>query len=286
MAKKKPGKGKIPGKKSPKTPVPYDQMSPEDQQKANDNALKKFYGQQGNSAGNALINKFLQPGSLGRVDTNLAGATENLGRYKELQDRYSTRDATQTDVMNRMQGGLEGYTAPQYQAQREQMQRGLDSNLNTSVSQLAKAQARGKVYGAAGVAQQQNLIRGNEDTKNNMAQDLYVKNIDEQQRRLGEYGAYGRGLNTEEHQRQLTNTQAYGDEESRLRQEELDRQKINLGQGNAETSAQIGAYLGAVGTGLEQENFKSSQRIQQQGINAITGGGRKKTKQAKTELQD
>ena len=263
--KTKPGSGK--NKADPNAGLTPEQIKA----KANEKALGDLYGNEGVNAGNALINKFLTPGALGRVSTDLPGSVENLGRYKELNDKYKSRDPMQADVLNRMQGGLEGYTAEQNQAQREQMTRGLQSNFVSSQAQLARAQARGKVYGAAGAAQQANLIRGNEDSRNNLEQDLMIKNIDEKRSRLNEYGQYGRELTGEEYDRQFQNTKAYADEEAKLRDEELGRQKINLGQANAETAAQIGAFTGAGATNLAQRNTTAAQDIQKQGIKAING---------------
>ena len=273
--KKKPGnnrgEGRNPnrGRGDPAAPT----LSPEEiKRQANEKALGDLYGAEGVNAGNALINKFLQPGALGRVDTNLPGATESLGRYQQLNDRYNARDPMQTDVLNRMQGGLDGYTSQENQAQREQMMKGLQSNYATSSSQLARAQARGKVFGAAGAAQQANLARDSEASKNDLEQQLMIKNIDEKRSRLNEYGQYGQTLTNDEFTRQSQNTKAYGDEASRLRDEELGRQKINIGQANAETAGQIGAFTGAGATALAQQNTDAAQDIQRQGIRAINGG--------------
>lgn len=246
-------------KKKPVKKVP---LTPEElKAKANKKALEGLYGAEGVAAGNALNNKFLQPGALGRVDTNLAGASEQLERLRGLHDS-TARDPMQSDVLNRMKGGLEGYTSEENQAQREQMERGLNSGYATSAGQLAKAQARGKVYGAAGAAQQQNLIRSTQDSRDTLQQDLMVKNIDEKNRRLTEYGNYGRGLNDEEFNRRAGATKLYGETESGLRDEELGRQKLNLGQANAETAAQIGAFTGAGATAIAKKNQKRQNQIQ------------------------
>lgn len=261
MAKKRPGK-------SGKTPLTPEQAAAE----ANRRALEGVYSKEGVNAGNAINNIYLKPGALGRVDTALPGGDQSLKRYSGLHDQYAMRDPMQSDVVDRLKGGLEGYTSEQNQAQREQMMRGLQSNYATSSSNLARAQARGKVYGAAGAAQAANLETSTQNSKNQLDQDLMVKNIDEKQRRLTEYGQYGRQLNEEEYGRRADINKNYADEESRLRQEELDRQKINLGQANAETAAQIGAITGAGGTALAQKNAKEAQRIQREGIRAINGG--------------
>lgn len=235
----------------------------------NDRALRILYGDAGVSGGNALINKFLVPGSLGRVGTDLPGAEGNLKRFDELYDKYSVRDPAQQKVLDQMKAGLGGYTSPEYQAQREQMMRGQQSNLQTGLSQLAKAQSRGKVYGAAAAAQQGNLLRSSEQSKNQLEQDLYVKNIDEMQRRLSEYGQYNRGLADEEYGRVADIVRGKTDESRSLREEELDRQKINIGQSNAELAAQIGAFTGAGATSLQEKNLKEARKIQRRALRAL-----------------
>lgn len=251
----------MPSKKKGKTPLTPQQL--------NERALSKLYTPEGAAGGNALINKFLQPGALGRVSTDIQGAQGSLDRYRALYDSTQGRTGEQEDVMKRMQSGLEGYTSPEYQAQREQMMRGLQSNYSTAASQLARGQARGKVYGAASTAQLSNLQRSTAQSKDQLEQDLMVKNIDEKQRRLMEYGEYGRGLDSEEFDRRASATKGISDEEAALRNEELERQKINLGQSNAELAAQIGAYTGAGGTALAQKNNREARRIQKRALKKI-----------------
>lgn len=235
---------------------------------ANDRAIAGLYGPEGVNAGNALINKFLQPGALGRVSVDV-GSENSLQRYGDLYKSAQGRDPIQEKVLANMEAGLGGYTSPQYQAQREQMMRGQQSNLQTGLSQLAKAQARGKVYGAAGAAQQSNLLRSSEQSKNQLEQDLYIKNIDEMDRRNMEYGKYGRGLAEEEFGRRADATKMYGDEGRKFREEELQRQQINLGQSNAELAAQIGAFTGAGSQAIAKAQNKAAMRLQKKGINLI-----------------
>ena len=198
-------------------------LTPEQQRQK---ALASLYGKEGTNAGNAFIGQYLQPGVLGRVDTNIEG---------------------KDDIMNRYKAGLGGYTAPEYQAQREQMSRGLNSNLQTNLGQLAKAQARGKVYGAAASAQQANALTGAQQSKDNLEQDLMVKNIDEQQKRLGEYSA----------------------QQGNFNQQGLERQKINLGQANAETAAQTSAFQTIAGLGLTKAQNKQTNSIYERALRAM-----------------
>lgn len=234
------------------------------QAEARNRAIAGLFGNEATNASNAIIGQYLPEGVLGRVDTKLQGGEEAIQQKRDLIGKYGQRDPMQTDVLNRMQGGLEGYTAPQYQAQREQMQRGMQSAYANQAGQLAKAQARGKVYGAAGVAQQANLQASNAASRNQLEQDLMVKNIDEQQRRLGEYGNYGRALTQEEYARQSDAAKGFGDEASRQRQEQLDREKTNLGQADAEVASRLGVIQGIGGLGLTKAQNKAANKLQRQ----------------------
>lgn len=238
-----------------------------------DRAVAGLYGNEASNAANAITNKFLGgEAPLGRVSTNVPGATESLQRYGNLATQYGSRDPVQTDVMNQMHAGLGGYTSPEYQAQREQMQRGLDSNLQTGLGQLAKSQARGKVYGAAASAQQSNAITANANNKSNMDQNLYVKNIDEKQNRLSAYGQYGQGLTQAEYGRQTGINNDRTTQENNLGTAELDREKTNLGQADAETAARIGLYTGTLGQGLNKSQTRAAQQIQREGIKRLGKG--------------
>ena len=257
---------KVPGRQPIGSRSGNDPASVEAQTKA----IAGLYGNEAVNAGNSIINRYLPEGVLGQVDTTLQGGSEAIEQKRSLIGKYQQRDGMQTDVLNRMQSGLGGYTSPEYQAQREQMQRGIDSNYASSAGQLAKSQARAKVYGAAGTAQQANLQQSTQNSKNDLEQQLMVKNIDEKQRRLGEYGNYGRGLNQEEYGRQADASKGFADEASRQRQEQFDREKTNLGQRNAEVAARIGVVTGTGAEGISKAQQKVADRLQERAI-AVSG---------------
>jgi hypothetical protein len=179
----------------------------------------------------ALGQKFYGDGSLGRVSNQIPGQEEYLAQLK---------------------GGLGGYTSEQYQASREQMMKGQQSNFATAQAQLAKAQARGRVYGAAGAAQQANLSMGAQQSKDDLEQQLMVKNIDEQQNRLNNYGA----------------------QNAAAQAAVLERDKINLGQTAAERAGQAGAFTGAAGTQAVNEAQRQSSDIMNRALAALQGQGR------------
>jgi len=177
-------------------------------------ALASIYGQGGVDAGNALADLYAKPGFLGRLDTDL----------------------------NQFKAGLQGYTAPEYQAQREQMQQGINSQFATAQNQLNKSQARGKVYGAAASAQQANLIQGAENSKNNLEQQLMVQNIDERQKRLSDF--YNK---------------------------QTEAQKYNAGNEAAEVSTRINAFTGAAGQSILNANNRASQDLYQKALQSLYG---------------
>jgi hypothetical protein len=267
----------------PKTPakskVP---KSPEELRKeASNKALSSIYTPGGVNAGNALIDKFAKPGQFGRVGTIndnggdnalMAGQVAEGKRASELLGQAG-RSGEESEALAKMQAGLGGYTSPEYQASREQMMRGQQSNFRTSQGQLAKAQARGKVYGAAGAAQQANLAASSQQSKDNLEQDLMVKNIDEQRSRLAEYGNYGASTKQAEFGRQGFATDAYNKLTTGQRDEELGREKTNIGQANAEIASQVALQTGAGATALAQKNAQMSDATARMGINKAVPGG-------------
>lgn len=235
----------------------------------NEKNIAGLYGNEGANAGNALINKFLPEGALGRVSTDVPGA-ENIGkRNADLMSNVGMSGG-EREALSNMQKGLGGYTSPEYQAQREQMQRGVNSNLQTGMSQLAKAQARGKVYGAAGVAQQQNLLQGAQNQKDQMEQDLNIKNIDEMRSRNAEYGQAAALMHQGEFDRAGAATKNWNQSTMDLGDRSLDREKINLGQSNAEIAGRIGLFTGAGGTALEKAKDKANQDIMKKSLGRIS----------------
>lgn len=237
------------------------------QTKSEDSAIDAGYGQGASGLGTALVDKFglEKKGALGLVSTNVPGATETLQRDQSLLGSAGP-SATETDTISRMQAGLGGYTSPEYQAQREQMQKGVSSDTATAASGLAKAQARGKVYGAAGAAQNANLQTASLNSKNDLEQQLMVKNIDEMQSRLKDYGAYGFQVAGQAQNQKEVATKDYNTDESNLAAGQLDREKTNIGSEDARLAAAVGLTTGAGSTITQKAQNKASNDIQKQGL--------------------
>lgn len=256
-----------------RTPAPAKTMSDQD-------AENKLFTDYGSQAGKALGNEYFGADKVQHLaDPSLGANSSNdtLARTRALATQFGTGqpDAAQADVLARMQAGLGGYTSPEYQAQREQMQRGMNSDLATGMSQLAKAQSRGKVYGAAGAAQQANLQTSADNNKNELEQNLMVKNIDESQKRLGEYGNYEQGLQTGNLKNAEEANTSAGNLEANLRGEDVKRQDYNIKQDEAANAARFNTLTGAGGMANQIEQNKAANKVSMAGVNAINGGGSK-----------
>jgi hypothetical protein len=236
-----------------------------------DSQLAKLYGAAGVNAGNAFTQKFLGPDSMGHVNQNLEGASENLSRFNKLRTDFAGPSATQQDVQQRLQAGLGGYSSPEMQAMREQNLRAQNSNLQTGLGQLAKSQARGKVYGAAASAQQGNLITANQNSANDLEQQLMIKNADEQQKRLGVYGQYANDLQSQGYDQQRGLTEAQSQEERLTRDEQFNRQQEEMKNQQALLASRISGFQGTAGVGLNKAQTAAAQRIQKAGINRLGG---------------
>lgn len=244
---------------------------PASKQTIADRALSKLYGAGGVNAGNAFMQKFLPSGALGNVEQNLVGAEENLQRFNKLRQDFQAPSAQQQQVLARMQGGLGGYTSPEMQAMREQNLAAQNSNLQTGLGQLARAQARGKVYGGAATAQQANMLSASDAAKNNLEQQLMIKNADEQQRRLAAYGGYAGQLQNQTYEQQGALTAAQAQEERATRDEQLNRQLLQQGNQQALLAARISGFQGTAGTALNKAQTRAAQRIQERGIAKLRG---------------
>jgi hypothetical protein len=215
----KEGSGKLPEAGPAKTDA-------ETKADAESKAITSLYGN-GIEAGRGLINELgLKDQFLGRVGENVPSQQEYLDKLK---------------------AGLDGYTSAEYQGQREQMQQGLNSQYATAQSQLAKAQARGKVYGAAGAAQQANLSQANMNSKNDLEQKLMVQNINEKQNRLNNYGQADAGYQADV----------------------LGRQKYNQGNNASEIAARSEALTGTAASFLQKRQQDEDRKLKKQSIEAL-----------------
>lgn len=246
MAKKKKGKNKNP---QVRPPAPQ-----------NDPGVDVL----GPDAGGAkqIAESLIPTGSTGRVNTGFqtdangqvikdangnpmrVGETaEALDRLKATASTAGARTAEQQAAIANLQAGLGGYNSQQLQGQREQAQRGIDTQYKTGLSSLARAQARSGVRGASAVAQQANAERDRVAQQQNLEQDIFVKNADEMQRRAEGYQGTLQGLEGEEINRGRMANSDYINQLNNQRADELSRERENLDRGAAEQGGKIDTYF-------------------------------------------
>lgn len=111
--------------------------------------------------------------------------SEGLGRLGN--------DAAITDVLARYKGyTTEGYGSQALETQRQAMNQGIDTSLQTSQRSLAGQLARSGVKGAAAGSQQMGLTSNANMQRNNVERDIFLKNADFQSQALEKYaGAVG-----------------------------------------------------------------------------------------------
>jgi len=220
------------------------------QAKAEKGAAVKTFGADNMNAGNYVIDKFIKSGSLGRISTgqmmNPDGTPQTDAQGNPI------RIGENQDVLNRYKDLSKGMSADQYQAAREQQMKGMNSGLQTQMGQLAKAQARGKVYGAAGAAQQANALQGYQNS---------VADI-EQQNKLADINLIREG------------TDKYAGSLAGMQTAERQGQEFNLGQVAAEKAGQMGAYFNTIGIGKGQKNTDRQMKMQEKAL-GVSGSGRR-----------
>lgn len=254
MAKtnKKLAKDKAKKVKTPKVPLTPQQQ----QEKAAVGAL----GAENMAAGSYLADKFFSPGSMGRISTGIqmnpdgTPAADAQGNPLRVQENAA--------LLNRYQDLSKGMSADQYQAAREQQMKGVQSGLATSMGQLAKAQARGKVYGAAGAAQQANVLTDYQ----NKVQDV------EQQNKLLDVNLIREG------------TDAYAGALGGMQATERQGMQFNLGQQAAEKAGAAGAYMNTIAAQQGNTLQNKSLEIAKKAL-GVAGGNKKKKSSGSTTTQ-
>jgi hypothetical protein len=131
---------------------------------------------------------------------------EMLNRRQQLSDPNSTfyaakRSADIAGIVERMREGLEGYNAAENQALREAMNREVEAQLATDIERARSSNAANLVFGGAAAAREDIARRGASRAKAQTEQDIFLKNIDERQRRLRDFTEMVTGTEADERRR-------------------------------------------------------------------------------------
>ncbi len=253
-----------------------------EQQRAN--SIAELLGPGASGAAN-LGKEVFAPESLGRVEQGRAQETQDLlNQQRALAAFYGPggqqRSAEVQDLLARQKAGLEGYSAPEVTAMREQASREADRAYQANLRQLATQQARSGVRGASAAAQLANLGTARQKEAMQLEQDLMLQNIGEKSRRLSEYGQNLRGVEDTEFNKGQQALGTYSQGLGAAQQNELARQQYNQGQLAAEKSGYLNTLYG--GTDLYNQrraadrNYKLGRQmtsIAKQQLRRGGGGG-------------
>ena len=192
-------------------------------------AAQNMFGQENMAAGRWVNRNFLPKNLVGRVDVNPT--------------------AEDTSVLNRMNDLSKGLNADQYQAAREQQSKGLQSDLNTQMANLAKSQAQTRTYGAAASAQQANALRADSEKRADL----------EQQNKLADVNLINQG--TKDYAATLKNQE----------DTTFEKQKYNAGNKMALAASRLGGFFNTVGIGKTDKQQADMLELQKQMIAAARG---------------
>lgn len=219
-----------------------------------------------------LSSKFFNQNPLTRIDDRRSGDTQNLINLRlAYADPANAsfagrRSSDMTDILSRMKSGLEGYTAPEMNAFREKQTRGMDSDLNTSMNSVQREQNKSRTLGASSMAQKMELMRQDREKRNDLDQDLFIKNADEKKNRLKDYGSAVSGAETAEFDR---GQGAINSLETTLNTDNADRttkQQWNAGQERGDRAGEMAQRFGLMGMIQTMRDRKQQNKLMGQSI--------------------
>jgi hypothetical protein len=141
-----------------------------------------------------IYNSFFNYGDLPRVENKYAKEQENaLSLRGSLANPESAsfagrRSTDVSDILGRMKGGLEGYTAAENANIREGMNRQLEADSQRELKSIQDSNAGNMVLGGAATARSDVARSQANRLRQQNEQDLFIKNIDEKRQRLDAYG--------------------------------------------------------------------------------------------------
>lgn len=242
-------------------------------------AINKLFGQDLGGAA-ALGKSVFGDGSLGRVDASRPSEVQDLiNQSLGIANFYGPggqkRSADTQDYVARLKASLEGYTAPELQAQRESMNREINSQYKGAEASLGRNIARSGIRGGVAGALYEDIANKSAHQKAQNEQDIYIKNADEKQKRLTTYGGELSGIEGTEYGRMMDTNKYAQDSIANARADEEKRTEYNLGQGAAEKAGYLATLYGGLGYGLQKKGMKQNKKISLAAIKAAGGTGQR-----------
>lgn len=213
-----------------------------------------------------LADKFLPTDPLGRVDATRSNEVQNLlNQYQSQSDPFSAafagkRSTDVQDFLGRYKDSTLGYDSNELNALRDQRRRGIDRGFQSGKAALQRGQSfrLGDTQKSAQLAElAQSYGQSSADAEN----DIFVKSADEKQKRLEGYGTALQGAENTEYTKGQSALQNYKDTLNTANADQLEREKINLGQEAADRSGQVAATFGILGIQEARRNAKMQNQL-------------------------
>lgn len=244
-------------------------------------ALEGVLGKNNLAAGENLANSLI-PKTAAQIDATPSAATTgatnvlnqnvqpdaNTTSALDTQRQNTLRSAAQSDVLDRQKDiATQGLSAKEFQGQRDQLNQGLNSTTATTQANLAKAQAQGKVYGAAGVAQRANALNADATTRANNEQQLFLQSEALKRSGLQDYSntlntqnsqlatnanSFATSAETSQQNAQTRGTQAAAQVNTNTANT-TDINKFNIGEQDANIASKLGAITNVAGIGATKD---------------------------------
>lgn len=129
-----------------------------------------------------------QPGTIDKI--NFSQDTQSIAQLENAYEQAKAGNPYYSDLMGRYMKSLEGFSGTEYQAMREQANRAIDTNTQTAMRTLQKAQGKNAVSGDAAAAQVSQVQQGSNRLKQQTESDIIATAAKEKTARLSDAGAF------------------------------------------------------------------------------------------------
>lgn len=182
--------------------------------------------------GEAQLGKEFEEGALGRLDV--------------------ARSADLASIIEQRREGAKGLSSEEAQALRERGTQEIDRGTQTALRQLRGRQGISGVRGAAGVAQEVNVLGAGQQAKAQSERELLIKNIEAKRQGLGEFEESLTGAESSEEARRL----------------------FNLEQQQKEKFGRLSSGLGFAQLGVQERASIRGVAAAQSNVQSAAGGGK------------
>ena len=208
---------------------------------------------------------------LDRVDASRPTEVSNLlNQHQALSDPFSQayagkRTGEMQDYIGRLKGYTEGYDAQELNALREQRRRQTERGFQGGRESLMRGQGATSAPRQARGAQLLELAKSYGQSSADAENDLFVEGAQVKRDALDKYGTAVGTEEANEFDRSQQALKNYTDILGTTRADELEREKINLGQQAADRAAKSGATLGVLEIQRARQNARQQNKLIREG---------------------